>query len=73
MYIFLKKANDKIKVQSLRTEMDCYDKENGLVKNTGDINTFLELKQIEDIEKDVHGKVEENGKCKTEWDSDCRE
>ena len=30
-------------------------------KNTGDINTFLELKQIEDIEKDVHGKVEENG------------
>ena len=24
-------------------------------KNTGDINTFIELKQIEDIEKEIEG------------------
>lgn len=28
-------------------------------KNTGDINTFLELKQIEDIEKEIQG-IENN-------------
>ena len=30
-------------------------------KNTGDINTFIELKQIEDIEKGIEGQLLENG------------
>ena len=42
-------------------------------KNTGDINTFLEYKQIEDLEKVITDKefneeksIENNGKCKNE-------
>ena len=31
-------------------------------KNTGDINSFLELKQIENIEKGIKGEYEENTK-----------
>lgn len=34
-------------------------------KNTGDINTFLELKQIEEIEENMQ-KVEQNGDNKNE-------
>ena len=48
-------------------------------KNTGDINAFLELKQIENIEKNLEKenheeKIEDqiegrnkNGKCEDEW------
>ena len=42
-------------------------------KNTGDINTFLEYKQIEDLEKEMINKqineeksIENNGKYKNE-------
>lgn len=35
-------------------------------KNTGDINTFLEFKQISDIENNLQ-KVEQNGNYKNKW------
>ncbi len=40
-------------------------------KNTGDIHTFLELKQIENIEKQINGEkdIKENVKCKDEWNN----
>ena len=40
-------------------------------KNTGDINTFLELKQIDNIELNLNGEV--NGTIKNEGDSISRE
>ncbi len=53
-------------------------------KNTGDINTFMELKQIEEIEKEIEKEVEghslmsleegyENGKCENKWNCIGRE
>lgn len=43
-------------------------------KNTGDINTFMELRQIEEIERELEGQslkcLEEgleNGECKNKW------
>lgn len=48
-------------------------------KNTGDINSFLEFKQIEDLEKNIGlqdnnkgWKVEEDGKYKNEWSNISR-
>ncbi len=40
-------------------------------KNTGDINAFLELKQIENIEKNIYGEkdIEKNGEHKDEWNN----
>lgn len=40
-------------------------------KKTGSIDTFLELKQIEDIEEQIQ-KVEQNGNNKNEGDSNSR-
>lgn len=40
-------------------------------KNTGDINAFVELKQIEEIEKNIL-KAEKNGNYKNEGDSNSR-
>ena len=40
-------------------------------KNTGDINTFLELKQIDNIELNLNGEV--NGTNKNEGNSISRE
>ena len=40
-------------------------------KNSGDINTFLELKQVENIELNLNG--ENNGTIKNEGDSISRE
>lgn len=40
-------------------------------KNTGDINTFLELKQIEEIEENMQ-KVEQNGDNKNEGNNYIR-
>ena len=40
-------------------------------KNTGSLDTFLELKQIENIEQNIQ-KVEQNGKYKNEWDNNSR-
>ena len=40
-------------------------------KNTGDINTFLELKQLDNIELNLDGEV--NGTNKNEGDSISRE
>ena len=40
-------------------------------KNTGNLDTFLELKQIQDIEQNIQ-KVEQNGKYKNEWDNNSR-
>lgn len=49
-------------------------------KNTGDINTFMELKQIEEIEKELEGNSLkslkeglENGKCENKWNCIGRE
>ena len=39
-------------------------------KNTGDINTFLELKQITDIEQNI--KVENYETIKSERNNNCR-
>lgn len=46
-------------------------------KNTGNVNTFLELKQIQDIQKQINGNEigqniqqqmeEQNGNNKNEW------
>ncbi len=37
-------------------------------KNTGDVNTFLELQQIKNIEEQIQGqKAEQNGNNKNEW------
>ena len=40
-------------------------------KNTGNLDTFLELRQIQNIEQDIQ-KVEQNGNCKNEWDNNSR-
>jgi len=37
-------------------------------KNTGDINTFLELKQLQDIQTQMQQQMEEqNGNNQNEW------
>lgn len=40
-------------------------------KNTGDINAFLELKQIENIESQINKEkeIKENGEHKNEWNN----
>lgn len=40
-------------------------------KNTGDINAYLELKQIENIENQIKKEkdIQENGKLKNEWNN----
>ncbi len=40
-------------------------------KNTGDINVFLELKQIEDIEKNIYKEkdIEKDGELKSKWNN----
>ncbi len=39
-------------------------------KNTGDVNTFLEFKQIKDLEEQIQGqKAEQNGNYKIKWDN----
>ncbi len=40
-------------------------------KNTGDINVFLEMKQIEQIENQINEKkdIEENGKYEGKWNN----
>ena len=40
-------------------------------KNTGNIDTFVELRQIEEIEKNIT-KAEENGYYKNQGDGNCR-
>lgn len=40
-------------------------------KNTGDINTFLEYKQIQNLEKGIQEIA--NGKCEDKWNSNIRE
>lgn len=44
-------------------------------KNTGDINSFLEFKQIETIEKNMLNNNQEwsktNAKCENEWNNNC--
>ena len=37
-------------------------------KNTGDIDAFLEFKQIKDIEENIQ-KVEQNGNNKNKWNN----
>ncbi len=38
-------------------------------KNTGNIDTFLELREVENIEENING--EENGNNKNEWNNTC--
>jgi hypothetical protein len=44
-------------------------------KKTGDINTFLELVEVENIEKNINcmNGEEENGNIQNEWDNNIRE
>lgn len=55
MNILKKSAKDKIKGKTLNKGSDLMIKKIAwnTFKNTGDINTFLELKQIENIEKRI--------------------
>ena len=41
-------------------------------KNTGNIDTFLEFKQIQDIEENIQ-KVEQNGEYKNKWNNNSGE
>lgn len=43
-------------------------------KNTGDINTFLELVEVENIEKNIErmNGEENNGNIQNKWNSDKR-
>ena len=39
-------------------------------KNTGDVSTFLELKQIQEVEQQIQlQKADENGDNKNKWDN----
>ena len=39
-------------------------------KNTGDVNTYLELKQIQNVEEQIQEqKVKQNGDNKIEWNN----
>ena len=39
-------------------------------KNTGDVNTFLELKQIQNVEEQIQEqKVKQNGDNKNKWNN----
>ena len=38
-------------------------------KQTGDINTFLELMEVKNIEENINLNEEDNGNNKTEWNS----
>ena len=38
-------------------------------KNTGNIDTFMELSKVMDIEKNI--KAEENGNCKNKGNNNC--
>lgn len=40
-------------------------------KNTGDINTFLELSKVMDVEKNM--KADQYGNCKNQGDCNSRE
>ena len=46
-----------------------------MFKSTGNVDTFLELKQIENIQKSQENlqKVEQNGNCKNEGNNNIRE
>lgn len=44
-----------------------------IFKNTGDVNTFLELKQIQNIEQQMQQQLEEqNGNNQNEWYNNFR-
>ena len=42
-------------------------------KNTGDINTFLELVEVENLEKNMIEAEKQNGNIKSEGNSNSRE
>ncbi len=42
-------------------------------KNTGDINTYLELVEVENIEKNIIKAEKQNGNIKSEGNSNIRE
>jgi len=41
-------------------------------KNTGDINTFLELVEVENIEKNIINGEENNGNNQDKWNNNSR-
>ncbi len=55
MYKIYKNAKDNIKGKTLRMEMKCMIKQIAwdAFKKTGDIETFLELKQFENTENNI--------------------
>lgn len=42
-------------------------------KNTGDINTFLELIEVQNIEKNIINGEEDNGNIQNKWNNNTRE
>jgi len=61
-----KNAKDMIKGSELMIKKIAWD----TFKNTGDVNTFLELKQIQNIEEQIQvQKAEQNGNDKNEWNN----
>jgi len=41
-------------------------------KNTGDINTFLELMEVQNIEKNMANGEVDNGNIQNKWDNNSR-
>lgn len=41
-------------------------------KNTGNINTFLELMEVQNMEKNIINGEENNGNIKNEWNNNTR-
>ena len=61
-----KNAKDIIKGSELMIKKMAWN----TFKNTGDVNTFLEYKQLQDIEAQILvQKAEQNGNSKNEWNN----
>ena len=62
----MKIAKDRIKGSELMIKKIAWE----TFKNTGDVNTFLEFKQIKSLEEQIREqKAEQNGNYKNEWNN----
>lgn len=41
-------------------------------KNTGDINTFLELVEVENVQKNMENRKDYNGDIQNKWNNNTR-
>ena len=77
MYKIKINSKDKIKVQNTFIK---YKEAISVIKqiawntfkNTGDINTFLELVEVENIEKSIINGEEKNGNNQDKWNNNSR-